>query len=85
MMGDDPNLSKQHLAGLKRKFWVRAECAGNSQVFIVRAIDAASILTHFPKLAFFEPTEVWQGEHEGSLFREFDLNENYDELVQYLK
>ena len=81
MMGGDPSLSKQLLSS-KQKFWTRAVRRADEQVQIICAGSAAQIKTRCPQLEIFEPSTEWQAAHEGQLFREYDIEKNYSELMQ---
>jgi hypothetical protein len=81
MMGGDPSLSKQLLSS-KQKFWTRAIRHADEQVQIICADSAAQIKSQCPQLEIFEPSAEWQAAHEGQLFREYDIEKNYSELMQ---
>jgi hypothetical protein len=81
MMGGDPSLSKQLLSS-KQKFWTRAVRSADEQVQIICADSAAQIKSQCPQLEIFEPNTEWQAAHEGQLFREYDIEKNYSELMQ---
>jgi hypothetical protein len=81
MMGGDPSLSKQ-LLSTKQKFWTRVTSSTGEQVQIVCADSAAQIKARCPQLEVFEPDTAWQTGHEGQLFREYDIEKNYSELMQ---
>jgi hypothetical protein len=81
MMGGDPGLSK-HLAGIRQKFWTRVVLESGELVQIVCADSPAQVAEKLPQLEVFEPSAEWQAEHEGQLFREYDIDKNHNELMQ---
>jgi hypothetical protein len=84
MMGGDPGLSN-HLAGIRQKFWTRVICETGEQVQIVCADSLAQLASKYPQLEVFEPSPEWQAEHEGQLFREYDIDKNHSELMQNIQ
>jgi hypothetical protein len=84
MMGSDPNLNKFLRAGTRKKFWTRIRSDGD-HIQVICADSADQINQEFPQLEVFDPSEKWQSEHEGRLFREYDIEKNHNELVQNLQ
>jgi hypothetical protein len=84
MIDGDQSLSKQLLSN-KQKFWTRIVSEAGEQVQIVRADSPAQVATKFPQLEVFEPSAEWQAEHEGQLFREYDIDINHNELMQNIR
>ena len=82
MMGGDPSLSKHMHAVGKKKFWTRVTIAGNEQVRVLLASSIEQIQQQFPTLEVFQPGPGWEAEHQGQLFREYDVEKNHDELLQ---
>jgi hypothetical protein len=82
MMGGDPGLSKHLLNTGRQKFWTRFVNGAEEKVQIVCADSATQVTEKFPQLEVFEPSAEWQAEHEGKLFREYDIEINHNELMQ---
>ncbi len=82
MMGGDPSLTKHLHAAEKKKFWTRVTVAGNEQVRVLLASSIEQIQQQFPELEVFQPGSDWEAEHQGQLFREYDVEKNHDELLQ---
>jgi hypothetical protein len=87
MLGGDPILSKHLPAGGKHKFWTRTRSHADQPeiVQLVCATSAEQILRQFPELVVFDPDVEWQTEHEGQLFREYDLDKDSAAIAQVVR
>lgn len=85
MMGGDPSLARHLKGGQRKKFWTRIKGQGDRRIQVVCAVSIQQINERLPSLEVFEPEENWQARHEGELFREYDIEKDFDELTASLR